>query len=375
MKDLIQHLENLLPEHDCVVVPGLGGFVQNEVSARIQPGARLFYPASKEIGFNPRLKFNDGLLAQSYQEINTLSFEEANAAILAAVQEIQEKLEAGKFIRLGRTGTLFMIEQQLIFRPDHHNHFYPEAYGLTTFTFPLLNKPHTIDENVSAPTTQPEVEKEMPREPIKSASKRKEGRDEFIHIRFSRSRARQLFVAAAVFLFLLLFSKPAGVPSGNQEAGMLHNYLSVSSHVLPVSTKVQNPIIPLKDSALTEPKTHASVPAPGIQKDPSVKPTVPASGIQYDPSVKSTRTVSESASHGYYIIVSAFLRKSSAQRWIREHEGESFIKNVGIIQAEGHARVYVKNFPTEEDANKFLNEFTSSHSEYASAWVYSSKND
>ena len=362
MKDLVQHIENLLPEHDCVVVPGLGGFVQNEVQARIQPGARLFYPASKEIGFNPRLKFNDGLLAQSYQESKGLSFEEANASIQNAVLEIQGKLEAGKFIRLGRTGTLFMIEQQLIFRPDHHNHFFPEAYGLTPFTFPLLNKPVANEEkaSVQAPTFEKELEMPIEKASHQKDAKTKTSRDEFIHIRFSRSRVRQLLAGAAVFLFLILFAKPAGIPSGNQEAGMLHNYLSAPSKVVPVSVPDETATPSVKDSNLTEPNAHASVPTPGVQKAPTTLASVVAQNAQ---------------PNTYYIIVSAFFQKASAKRWIAEHEGESIVKDAAIVVGDGHARVYVKSFSSEVDANQFLSEFTSSHSEYASAWVYSSKND
>lgn len=361
MKVLVQHIENLLPEHDCVVVPGLGGFVQNEVQARIQPGARLFYPASKEIGFNHRLKFNDGLLAQSYQETNGLSFEEANAEIKKSVQEIQEKLEGGKFIRLGRTGTLFMIDQQLIFRPDHHNHFFPEAYGLTPFTFPLLNKPVASEEKVDAPAFVLEKEKEEVQ--ANAEPNTKTSRDEFIHLRFSRSRIRQLVVGVAVFLFLVLFSRPAGKPSGNQEAGMMHTYLTAPAQSTPIILNAKTEptaALPNKDSLISRSDTHAAVPTPNIQTK------------------KANRTpnvVAITNPQGYFIIVSAFFKRKTAQRWIREHEGETFIKDAGIVIGDGHARVYVKNYPNEEEATKFLNEFTTSHSEYASAWIYSAKID
>ncbi len=365
MKVLVQHLENLLPEHDCVVVPGLGGFVQSEVQARIQPGARLFYPGSKEIGFNHRLKFNDGLLAQSYQEAKGLSFEEANAEIQIAVLEIQEKLEAGKFIRLGRIGTLFMIDKQLIFRPDHHNHFYPEAYGLTPFTFPLLNKPVDAIESVTTPSFEPETELEefVGNEKRKAIPEPKSSRDEFIHIRFNRSRVRQLVAGVALFLFLILFSKPAGKPSGSQEAGMMHNYLSTSSRNLPIAAKNDSaPIatLALKDSAKTNVGARTSVPTPSIQLNPSV----PLSSL-----------VHVVDSQSYYIIVSAFIQKTTAKRWIMEHKDESFIKEAGIIKADGHARVFIKRFNDQEQATQFLSEFTASRSEYASAWIYSAKKD
>ena len=363
MKILVQHIENLLPEHDCVVVPGLGGFVQNEVQARIQPGARLFYPASKEIGFNHRLKFNDGLLAQSYQESNGMSFEEANAEIQKAVQEIQEKLEAGKFIRLGRTGTLFMIDQQLVFRPDHHNHFYPEAYGLTPYTYPLLKKDAPLQEAFVAQVVNPFIEIEKENAPIKEEPK--SSRDEFIHLRFNRNSVRQLVACAAVVLFIVFFSKPAGKTSDSQEAGMMHTYLSSTVKSVPEVSKTEiqtTSTLPVKDSFLTEPTTRAAVPTPTIQNEPIAK-------------APSSNDDATSHPQGYYIIVSTFVREATAQRWIDEHQGESLLNDARILVSDGHARIYVKNCTSSQEASNFLNEFTSSHSEYASAWVYSAKND
>lgn len=353
MKVLVQHIENLLPEHDCVVVPGLGGFVQSEVQSRIQSGAKLFYPASKEIGFNNRLKFNDGLLAQSYQESDGMSFEESNIEIQKAVKEINEKLEEGKFIRLGRIGTLFMIEQQLVFRPDHHNHFYPEAFGLTPFTFPLLKKGVLQEESPS----------ELTQEPIVVESKK--SKDEFIHIRFHRHQFRQLIAGIAVCLFLVLLSKPAGNRnSASQEAGMMHNYLSTSIPAVPDSTKViTKQIYKPKDSILIKPESRSIVPTPGNQLNqaPKIDDNVPE--------------ITVNDLQGYYIIVSTFVQKTNAQRWLTEHEGDVGLKDAGIIEGEGHARVYLRKFTDKQKATKFLNGLTSSNPDYASAWLYSAKID
>ena len=65
MHDFVRRIEHLLTEHDCVIVPGLGGFVQNETEAHFDYKDQLFYPPSKQIGFNARLHFNEGLLAES----------------------------------------------------------------------------------------------------------------------------------------------------------------------------------------------------------------------------------------------------------------------------------------------------------------------
>ena len=57
------HIERLLLVHDCVIIPGVGGFVLQTLSAKYQEKDHLFCPESKEIVFNPMLKHNDGLLS------------------------------------------------------------------------------------------------------------------------------------------------------------------------------------------------------------------------------------------------------------------------------------------------------------------------
>ena len=60
-------------EHDFVIVPAFGGFVSEYQAARITEGG-IFYPPQKEIGFNPNLVYNDGLLAHSIMEREQVSF-------------------------------------------------------------------------------------------------------------------------------------------------------------------------------------------------------------------------------------------------------------------------------------------------------------
>ena len=67
MISLARHIELLLLEHDCVIVPGLGGFIANHADARYTGDEEhLFLPPYRTIGFNQQLQVNDGLLVQSY---------------------------------------------------------------------------------------------------------------------------------------------------------------------------------------------------------------------------------------------------------------------------------------------------------------------
>ena len=73
MIELAKHIEVLLLENDCVIVPGLGGFIAHYRSCVYNEDTGEFCPPARTIGFNPQLVMNDGLLVQSYMQ-GTLFF-------------------------------------------------------------------------------------------------------------------------------------------------------------------------------------------------------------------------------------------------------------------------------------------------------------
>ena len=66
MVELAKHIEILLLNNDCVIVPGFGGFMAHHVDSVYDEEEKMFLPPSRTLGFNPRLHINDSLLAQSY---------------------------------------------------------------------------------------------------------------------------------------------------------------------------------------------------------------------------------------------------------------------------------------------------------------------
>lgn len=365
MKVLIQHIEKLLPDHDCVVVPGLGGFVQNVIAARFDPQSDLFYPEGKEICFNARLTFNDGFLAQAYQETFECSFEESNAQIHLGVNELQDKLEGGKYVSLGQIGVMWKNEQGLLaFRSDNKNSFLPDAYGLSTYSFPNMEKRLKKRSYTEHQTT-----------------KRKN--DDFINIRLRRNSFRNLLTGAAACLFMLLLAKPVGNKPGinNQEAFLMHNYISspkddVLQEENPyemeekVSSKQANPI-PEIDRANETKVTIDSQPVKSANytENDIVPPAKPLKVNR-----KSTKKIDVIApTHEYYIIIGSFPEKELAEDWIKEQGHGGVFKYAGIIVKDGRARVYSRSFPDKEVAEAYLNQFRASNPDYASAWLLSSK--
>ena len=53
MKALSTYISTLLFDHDCVIIPGFGGIVGNRKPAWFNEVNQRFYPAYKDLGFQP----------------------------------------------------------------------------------------------------------------------------------------------------------------------------------------------------------------------------------------------------------------------------------------------------------------------------------
>lgn len=129
-----QYISELLYKYDCVIVPGLGGFVANYKSATIQPIQNTFSPPSKSISFNKNLSNNDGLLANFIAQQESFSFDVASKKIEDYVVKINRNLKLKKNISLVGVGTLFLdSENRLQFEPANSANYLLESYGLPVY--------------------------------------------------------------------------------------------------------------------------------------------------------------------------------------------------------------------------------------------------
>ena len=141
VNELDRHIEILLLSNECVIVPDFGGFMAHQVDARYDGRDNMFLPPLRTIGFNPQLKMNDSLLAQSYVEAYDISYPDALHRISEEVAEIRQHLEnAGKY-ELNNIGTIFLNENgNYTFEPCEAGILTPELYGLGGFTMLPLSQ-------------------------------------------------------------------------------------------------------------------------------------------------------------------------------------------------------------------------------------------
>lgn len=162
---IAKYVGDLLYNYECVVIPGLGGFLTNDKPASINTASNLFKPPFKQISFNAFLKTNDGLLINYVAREEGLEYKEAKEQVDRFVLMCDSALKDGKRINFHRIGCLYLNDnQQISFEQDNSVNYNADAFGLTSFISPAVYKQtpeEKLREKVAA-VPQPKKDKIAP---------------------------------------------------------------------------------------------------------------------------------------------------------------------------------------------------------------------
>ena len=375
MIELAKHIEVLLLENDCVIVPGLGGFIAHYRSCVYNEDTGEFCPPARTIGFNPQLVMNDGLLVQSYMQAYNTDFPDATRKIEKLVQKQKEDIYRYGHIYLNNVGTLYYNMNGVYeFEPEANGFFTPSLYGLQGFTFPKLSP-----ENV--PQEKPLVEYAMPRT-VKTSTRR----SSFHYRRWSKNIVA---IAAAILLFFL-FSIPVentylddaeyaslgstGLFDAIKNHSMASSIITVSPSVQQQEKKqktvkkqsVKNNINTLKPVAVKIEKVAA----------PSAKPAAHVVKDVKQPVEKKTRAANKvpqkaTTKADSYIIVARLATNSDAMQVVKQMQQKGY-KEAQILESDGRFRVAINRYTNQTDAYKQIKELKK-NADFASAWVLTTK--
>lgn len=135
--DISPYISSLLLEHDCVIVPGLGGFVCNYRPSDIHPVRHTISPPSKAISFNRNLRQNDGLLIHHIATTTSATTEQATAMVSDWVSTASGFLKNNEQVVVARVGVLSTdVEGNIHFFPDEGVNYLKSSFGLRTITVP-----------------------------------------------------------------------------------------------------------------------------------------------------------------------------------------------------------------------------------------------
>lgn len=132
--DITAFIRELLFGHDCVIVPGFGGFIGNYTPARIDKTTNTFHPPVKQISYNRNLNHNDGLLVGRISESAKINYGDARNLVEEFVEDIRKRLSKGEKVVFENIGSFVNNpEGNVQFEPDRDANYHLNSYGLTSF--------------------------------------------------------------------------------------------------------------------------------------------------------------------------------------------------------------------------------------------------
>lgn len=355
MIELGRYIETLLLNHECVILPELGGFVvREEISSWTEEG--LMCPPCRSVGFNPRLVVNDGLLVQLIMQVYDTDFPSASRMLEESIREVRKRLaEAGSW-RVGGIGTLKMTaENTCEFVPSSKGIVSPVYYGLDSFSFPLFSQ--IVAEKKTAKRAAPVISEEGggdAGEAVSDAVEEQEGRN--VISLWAYYGRRGLRYAGVVIIALLAF-------------------FATSIPVQDISKDVRTANFSVLDGALY--KFPALGNAPGRQEN-RVRESLPVEKKAVKPAVEkearkemssdSLRTKENAASGRYTIVLASQVRKSNAEDLVRRLAKKGF-GNAEVHEGRNMIRVIYSSYQTERDAYNALRSLQKENAAFDEAWV------
>ena len=373
MIELAKHIEKLLLDNDCVIVPELGGFIAHYQPARYEEGEGVFMPPYRSVGFNPQLMMNDGLLVQSYMQAHHTDYPDAVREIAQGVGALKDKLFQEGVVELSGVGSLYYtIRDTYEFHPELNGVLTPSLYALDSF----LIKPLAL-EQVEEEIRPEFVEKKAPRE---------------FNMRWLNNAVA---VAVAVILFFVL-SVPVEntyVEKGNYaslgteclfdaiRSQSMATTLSAEAkepqrnktHVTPVAVKVEKVAPAVVEAPKEEPKAAV------VETKAEVKKEVKAEAKKEAKveAVKAEKKVApvakpKASKKNFHVIVASLPTLSDAERILKGYKQNGY-SEATVVEGSGRFRIALYSFSDKASASKKQNELKQIDA-FKDAWVLTSKN-
>ena len=343
MIELAQHIEVLLLENDCVIVPGFGGFVAHYAPATHVKEENLFLPPTRTIGFNPQLKLNDGVLVQSYMSAYDTSFADANRIVEKEVSEFIGLLHEEGKAHLENIGEIhYNIYGNYEFIPYDYKITTPSLYGLDSFEMHELS---TLQqrEKVLVPAN---LEKEKKTYEIS------------INRAFLRNAAAMI---AAIVLFFA-FSTPVENTDVQK-----NNYAQLLPGELFEQIEKQSVAVTpvyVKGNAMQQVKKISATTSTSSTKTSSTK--------KYTANkVKTSKPIAvrevKVTKHPFHIIVAGGISLKDAEAIATQLKSKGFA-NAKALNMDGKVRVSINSFDNRNEATKQLLELRKNET-YKNAWL------
>ena len=132
---LTKAINILLYTNDCVTVPEFGSFIINKFSSIYDENKGKFYPPSRRVSFNSKIKSNDGLIANFISKESGISYEDAVKKVHTEVVSWKKILNEEPLV-LKNIGELsYNADENIVFVPDLDSNHFLGSFGLPTIYY------------------------------------------------------------------------------------------------------------------------------------------------------------------------------------------------------------------------------------------------
>lgn len=370
VNELERHIEILLLSNDCVIVPDFGGFMAHQVDARYDDRDSMFLPPLRTVGFNPQLKMNDSLLAQSYVEAYDISYPEAIDRLANEVAEIRQRLENEGKYEINNIGTIYLNEDgNYTFEPCEAGILTPNYYGLGGFDMlPLSaqeNEPTVSFEKTNSTNIAENIEinqEEKQAEPVVALQNAtansvfdvndddEKPSAEFILIK--KSWLRNLAAACIAIIAFFAISTPLRTPNvqtSKIDTGML-------TRIMPKELVTQNTH-----------QTELASKAENSEKVLKINPETNKDANDEANEKKIDQAELKSAKPYYGIVLASRVTKRNAANYVETLQAKGF-KAAKVVITATNVKVVYGSYETEGQAYKALHDLRNNEV-FADGWI------
>lgn len=330
MNEFSSHIEFLLHSHNCVIVPGFGGFVVNYTTAK-HDGLSVVEAPGCELVFNGELTHNDGLLAESYMKTDKISFDAATLRIKQLVRKMNLQLEEKKELKMGDLGTFSINEKsRLVYSPGAFVR--PELFGLTKASLRPVIQIHSHTE-----AAQKTVRKSV----------------------VLRNTGIVAAVAAVILLSMMIF--PFEGNKLNIQTAQIISELGLFNHADKIETPKENKAV----TGYTK-KTDIETTINNPQEE--VLPETETVTNETNTDILSNALPETTPVEKYYIIVGVFKSQPAVDKTIELFQNKGF-SDIHTLERGGRKHIYTSSFNNKEEALAYLSDIKSNYRECRDAWL------
>ncbi|MBO1362625.1 SPOR domain-containing protein [Prevotella sp. A2931] len=345
MIEIDKHIEILLLDNECVIIPGFGGFTTHYVPARYDDRDNMFLPPIRTIGFNPQLRINDSLLVQSYVECYDISYPEALKKIEAEVDKLKTILNSKGEYTFSDIGTITLNNDgNYEFTPCESGLLTPELYGLSSYEFKTRAALATVENELkiteirgheSKAAEKPDTEQTsrpvLPFAATTTSLQEENDKTQESNTRthFIYSAIRNIAVACLAAVVMILISSPLDnnkqsvVSSGSIDTNLLYRLLPKNVSMAPS---------PLK---LAAPQTNKNFQTAGPDK-------------------QITETKEAQPSSYYTLVLASKVSKTNAKAFTELLHKNGY-EEAQVIITKKNVKVVFGHYTTERDAYRMVN--------------------